>query len=91
MPPISLDQDHIKKLIKISKNAGDAIMDIYESEFDVNFKSDQSPLTKADILSNKIICQSLKKITPEVPILSEESSNIPYHERSKWNLSLIHI
>tara|TARA_B100001142_G_scaffold209423_1_gene207557 strand:+ start:345 stop:1151 length:807 start_codon:yes stop_codon:yes gene_type:complete len=85
MHPISLDQEHIKKLIKISKNAGDAIMDIYESEFDVNFKSDQSPLTKADILSNKIICQSLKKITPELPILSEESSNIPYHERSKWN------
>jgi len=85
IPPISLDQEHIKKLIKISKNAGDAIMDIYESEFDVNFKSDQSPLTKADILSNKIICQSLKKITPDVPILSEESSSIPYRERSKWN------
>ena len=85
MPPISLDQEYIEKLIKISKNAGDAIMDIYESEFDVNFKSDQSPLTKADILSNKIICESLKKITPDVPILSEESSNIPYPERSKWN------
>ena len=85
MPPISLDQEYIEKLIKISKNAGDAIMDIYESEFDVNFKSDQSPLTKADILSNKIICQSLKKITPDVPILSEESSSIPYRERSKWN------
>ena len=85
MPPISLDQEYVKKLIKISKRAGDAIMDIYESEFDVNFKSDQSPLTKADILSNKIICQSLEKITPDVPILSEESSDIPYHERSKWN------
>ena len=85
MPPISLDQEYIKKLIKISKKAGDAIMDIYESEFDVNFKSDQSPLTKADILSNKIICQYLKKITPDIPILSEESSTIPYHERSKWN------
>tara|TARA_B100001250_G_scaffold300104_1_gene261767 strand:+ start:693 stop:1502 length:810 start_codon:yes stop_codon:yes gene_type:complete len=85
MPPISLDQEYIKKLIKISKNAGDAIMDIYESEFDVNFKSDQSPLTKADIVSNKIICQSLKKITPDIPILSEESSDIPYEQRSKWN------
>ena len=49
MTPISLDQEYIEKLIKISKNAGDAIMNIYESEFDVNFKSDQSPLTKADI------------------------------------------
>ena len=85
MPPISFDQKYIKKLINISKNAGDTIMDIYETEFDVNFKSDQSPLTKADILSNKIICQSLRKITPDIPILSEESSDIPYNERSKWN------
>ena len=85
MPPISFSQEYIKKLIKISKNAGDAIMDIYESDFDVNLKSEQSPLTKADILSNKIICQSLKKITPDIPILSEESSDISYHERSKWN------
>ena len=84
MPPISLDQEYIEKLIKISKNAGDAIMDIYESEFDVNFKSDQSPLTKADVLSNKIICQSLKKITPDIPILSEECCDIPFEERSSW-------
>ena len=85
MPPISLGQEYINKLIDISKNAGDAIMDIYESEFDVNFKSDQSHLTEADILSNKIICQSLKKIAPDVPVLSEESSDIPYEQRSKWN------
>ena len=84
MPPISLDQEYIKKLIKISKDAGKAIMDIYESEFDVNIKSDQSPVTKADILSNKIICQSLKKLSPDIPILSEESSKIPYEQRLKW-------
>lgn len=84
MPPISFDQEYIRKLIKISKDAGQGIMDIYESEFDVNIKSDHSPLTKADILSNKIICQSLKKLSPDVPILSEESSKIPYDQRLKW-------
>ena len=85
MPPIALDQEYIKKLIKISKNAGDAIMDIYESEFDVNFKSDQSPLTKADIVSNKIISDSLYKLNPKIPILSEESSHISFNERSSWD------
>ena len=85
MPPISFDQEYIKKLIKISKNAGDAIMDIYESEFDVNFKSDQSPLTKADIVSNKIISDSLYKLNPKIPILSEESSHISFNERSSWD------
>lgn len=84
MASIISDQKLIEKLIRISKNAGDAIMDIYETEFDVGIKSDQSPLTKADILSNRIICSSLKKITPDTPVLSEESSEIKYHERLKW-------
>ena len=84
MASITSDQKLIEKLIRISKNAGDAIMDIYETEFDVDIKSDQSPLTKADLLSNKIICSSLKKITPDIPVLSEESSEIKYHERLKW-------
>lgn len=85
MSPISLSPEYIKKLIKISKNAGEAIMDVYESEFDVNIKSDQSPITKADILSNKIIFKSLKKLTPDIPILSEESSEIPFKTRSRWD------
>ena len=84
MTAITLDQSLIENLIRISKDAGDAIMDIYETEFDVNIKSDKSPLTKADLSSNKIICQSLKEITPAIPILSEESSDIPYQERMKW-------
>tara|TARA_B100000131_G_C17962937_1_gene551172 strand:- start:75 stop:899 length:825 start_codon:yes stop_codon:yes gene_type:complete len=81
---ISSDQELIESLIKISKNAGDAIMEIYESDIKVDIKSDQSPLTKADLISNKIICQSLREINPDIPILSEESSDIPYQERSEW-------
>lgn len=84
MASIMSDQALIDKLIRISKNAGDAIMDIYETKFDFDIKSDKSPLTKADLISNKIICSSLKKIAPDIPVLSEESSEIRYHERSKW-------
>ena len=84
MVTITLDQSLIENLIRISKNAGEAIMGIYESDFSINTITDQSPLTKADLLSNIIICQSLKEITPEIPILSEESCDIPYQERMKW-------
>ena len=63
--------------------AGSAIMDIYETNFDVETKKDQSPLTQADTISNMIICDSLSKMTPDIPILSEESSNISFHERSR--------
>ena len=84
MPPISLNQEYIEKLIKISKNAGDAIMEVYNSNFSHQIKEDLSPLTKADTLSNNIICENLKVITPDIPILSEENSDIPFNIRSSW-------
>ena len=78
----------VSKLLFISKNAGDSILDIYNAKdknFEINYKEDNSPLTKADKKSNDIICDELKKITPSIPILSEEGKNIDYIEREKWN------
>ena len=48
-------------------------------------KIDNSPLTSADLASHTLIIDSLKKITPEIPILSEESSAIPFVEREQWD------
>jgi len=75
----------IKQIIEISKMAGKAIMRIYETDFKVIVKNDESPLTQADLASNEIICNSLREITPTIPILSEESSEISFTERSKWD------
>jgi len=67
-----------------SVDAGKAIMDIYNSDnFDVQTKSDDSPLTKADLAAHNIIVEKLT--STNIPILSEEDANIPYAERSKWN------
>ena len=80
-----LDIKSIDTIIEIARSAGNAIMDIYNnSHFDVRIKDDSSPLTTADIASNKIIIESLKKFTPKIPILSEEGSNTPFNIRSKW-------
>jgi 3'(2'), 5'-bisphosphate nucleotidase len=62
--------DHIES---IAIDAGKAIMKIYQSEIKVEFKSDHSPLTKADINANQIIIEALQKGYPHIPILSEES------------------
>ena len=77
-------RENINKIIEISKVAGDAIMDIYETNFDYELKEDNSPLTIADKTSNEIICKSLRDLTPKIPILSEESSQIPFRKRSSW-------
>ena len=60
------------------------ILKIYRDDFDIMIKEDKSPLTKADISSNEIIKNHLKKTN--IPILSEEGKQIPYNERKKWDL-----
>ena len=84
MSSFSLNTEHINKVIEISIDAGKAIMDIYKTDFDAEKKADNSPLTKADVQSHKIISESLKDLTPEIPVLSEESSKISLNERMKW-------
>ncbi len=69
---------------QIARDAGDAIMDIYSGEFDVELKGDNSPLTAADKASHDVILDGLHKHFPGIPILSEEGRDIPYEERSQW-------
>jgi len=65
--------------------AGAAIIDIYNgSDFDVQIKGDDSPLTRADLASHHIIIEQLEKHFPEIPCLSEESTEIDFSIRKKW-------
>jgi 3'(2'), 5'-bisphosphate nucleotidase len=69
--------------VRASMKAASAIMAVYsEADFNVDMKSDDSPLTDADRKAHQIIVEALK--TTPVPILSEEGRNIPYHERKGW-------
>jgi len=69
----------------ISRQAGQEILKIYDSDFDVETKADNSPLTAADRAAHELIVASLKKLTPKIPIWSEESASIPYTERADWS------
>lgn len=76
----------IAEVRSIAKEAGIAILNVYQSnDFDVELKSDDSPLTRADLASHNIIKQKLTSLYPDVPILSEEGKEIVYSERAKWN------
>ncbi len=77
------NNEELLKIINISLEAGRAILNIYNGNVDVAYKDDKSPLTKADITSHKIITNSIKKITPNIPILSEEEF-IDWSIRKKW-------
>ena len=71
------------EICKISLLAGDEILQIYNDKIEIIQKKDLSPLTKADIASNKIILRSLEAIDNSIPILSEESL-VNWNERKKW-------
>jgi 3'(2'), 5'-bisphosphate nucleotidase len=80
-----LDKIDIEEIKDIAIRAGSAIMEIYQKDFRVEYKDDKSPLTEADIESNRIICTSLEKKYPYIPILSEENQEISYDIRKKWD------
>ena len=77
--------EQLEGIIKIAKSAGAAVLQVYEKEdFGVETKADNSPLTEADLAAHEIIISGLNELAPGVPILSEESEDIPYATRKKW-------
>jgi 3'(2'), 5'-bisphosphate nucleotidase len=74
----------VEKIVEIAKDSGEAVLEIYSRDFEVEFKDDKSPLTEADKVSNEIICENLEKLYPEIPILSEENKTVPFETRKEW-------
>ncbi len=73
------------QLIATAEAAGTAIMQVYEGDdFGIVTKADNSPLTKADLASNAVILERLQALTPDIPVLSEESKHLPYEARKNW-------
>ncbi len=74
----------IERINQIARQAGTAILEVYEQPFEVTEKADQSPLTQADLASHRAITESLARLTPDIPVLSEESAVTPWEERRRW-------
>ena len=74
----------LTKLLKLSTQAGEIIMDFRKKTPDYLIKDDNTPLTQADKASHEFLLNELAKLTPNTPILSEESSHIPFSIRESW-------
>ncbi len=70
------------KSIQAALEAGEVIEEIYQSDFAVEYKEDNSPLTRADRESHDLLVASLSRF--KIPVLSEEGREIPYAERKTW-------
>lgn len=80
-----MKQTLLEQVSAIALDAGRAIMNVYNGEFAVRRKEDNSPLTEADLAAHHIIEQGLSQLTPQLPILSEESEALPYVQRQGWS------
>ena len=74
----------ISQILNISSQAGEIIMDIRKNSTEFSVKDDNTPITEADKASHEFILNALSKLTPNIPILSEESSHIPFSVRTSW-------
>ncbi len=81
---IKITADLRETVIAIAREAGAAIMDVYAGGFDVTHKDDASPLTAADLAAHRVIVEGLERLTPDLPVLSEESADVPWETRRHW-------
>lgn len=79
--------NYLPDVINIAEQAGHAIMAIYQQDnaaFNITDKADTSPLTAADLAAHQLIVNELSKLTPQLPILSEEAADISWDIRQTW-------
>ncbi len=74
----------LEPVVALAVEAGDAILEVYATDFDVQNKADESPLTQADLASHERIVAGLEALTPDIPIISEESGLPGFATRRAW-------
>lgn len=74
----------LPQVCSLARQAGERIMAIYRDGFSVTRKDDSTPVTEADLAADAIIGAGLARLTPGVPVLSEEEEAAPFAERRTW-------
>ncbi len=75
----------IEPVVELAKDAGDRILEVYATDFEVQAKDDASPLTQADLASHRTIVAGLAELTPDMPIISEEEGLPGFDVRGQWS------
>jgi len=74
----------LEEVVALVRHAGAAILDVYDGDFAVEAKHDDTPLTEADMAAHRILSAGLAALEPRLPVLSEEAADIPWDERRGW-------
>lgn len=74
----------LEQVLVIAQEAGEKILTVYQSDFAVTHKDDETPLTQADMAAHHHIVAALERLQPRLPVLSEEAAQVPYSVRRHW-------
>ena len=80
-----MNQVLLANLERIARNAGEKILHVYRSSFEVNEKSDGSPVTQADLIADAYIHEELMSIDDSIPLLTEERKTVDFSVRQGWD------
>ncbi len=84
MPLMKDPSQLLGPVVALVKQAGQRILEVYETDFQVAIKHDNTPLTQADLAANDCLVQGLTALKPTHPVISEESATAPFSERHAW-------
>jgi 3'(2'), 5'-bisphosphate nucleotidase len=75
----------LEEVAGIARQAAAEILAVYASgDAGTTLKGDDSPLTQADLRAHRLIASALDRLTPDIPMLSEEAADVPYAQRAGW-------
>ena len=80
-----MPENYLEDVKRLARTAGQAILAIYNNgQFEQYTKDDTSPVTSADYVSNEVLMNGLKSLTPDIPVISEETPASSLAERKQW-------
>jgi 3'(2'), 5'-bisphosphate nucleotidase len=81
-PSTAAPAELLERILAIAHAAGERILEVYQSDFAVTHKDDESPLTQADLAAHRLIVEALGPLG--LPVLSEEAAAVPHATRASW-------
>lgn len=79
-----IDAKLTQDLLALVHEAGRQTLPFWRADVRVTNKADESPVTAADMAAHHVLEAGLQRLTPDIPILSEEACDIPLAERQQW-------
>jgi 3'(2'), 5'-bisphosphate nucleotidase len=75
----------LESVVLLVRDAHQEILRVYSQPFEAELKADQSPLTEADLASHRVLTAGLARLTPQLPVVSEEGGLPSGAERASWS------